>query len=77
MSGKLRAVDGGLRCGNRGIWIAHVCHGDEAAFQHHLRLDAKERRLPNHEVREFARLDGADLVRNPMRDRGLIVYLAT
>ena len=52
-----------LRRRNRRVAVAHHRAGDEAALDDQLRLDAEERRLPQHEVGELADLDRADLAR--------------
>ena len=50
--------------------------GDEAALEHHLRLDAEEGRPPQHDVGELARLERADVASMPKVRAALMVYLA-
>jgi hypothetical protein len=57
-------------------WVAHLRGNDRAAFDNDLRLDAEEGRRPQHQIRELALLHGADVLRHPVRDAGLMVYLA-
>ena len=47
-----------------------ICRpGDHAALEHQVRAHAEERRLPQHQVGELARLDRADLAVEAVRDR--------
>ena len=57
-----------LRRRDRGVRVAHVRPGDHAGLEHHVRADAEERRLPQHQVGQLARLDRADLVGQAVRD---------
>ena len=59
----------GLRRGDRRVRIAHRRRRDHAAFQHQRRLDPEERRLPQHEVGELARLHRTDDVRDAVGNR--------
>jgi len=59
----------GLRRGYRSIRIAHLRGCDHAALQDHRRLHAEERRLPQHQISDFAGFDRSDDMRNAMRDR--------
>ena len=54
---KLRTVEGGLGRGNRGVGVAHVRPGDEAALEHQLGFDAEERGLEDDEVGELTDLE--------------------
>ena len=47
----------------------------EPALEHPLGLDAEEPGLPQHDVGEAARLERPDVVRDPVRDRGLDRHL--
>src|SRR5438093_13643173 len=61
-------INARLRRGDRGISVAHQRTSDESTFNHHLRFDAEERRLPQDEVCELSNFDGTDMFANPMRD---------
>src|SRR5437868_11861355 len=67
-SAKHRTVEHGLRRWNGCIRIAHDAPSNESTFDHHLGFNAKERRLPQHQIGQFARLDRSHLCRNAMRD---------
>src|SRR6202011_1205513 len=62
-------VEHGLRRRNRGVRIAHHAPRNESAFDYDFRLDAKERRLPQDQVRQLARLDRTYLGCYAVRDR--------
>ena len=57
-----------LRRRDRRVRIAHRRRGDHPALDDHRRLDAEERRLPQHQVGQLADLDRADLVRDAVGD---------
>src|SRR4030088_60196 len=62
MGSKLRPVKSWLRRRNRGIWIAHICIGYQAALQNELGLHSKKRGLPYDQVRKLAHFYGTNLV---------------
>ena len=66
-----RPVNHGLRSGNRRVGVAHDRPRDHAALHDHLRLHSEKRRLPQHQVREFARFHRADFVRDAVGNRGI------
>src|SRR5262245_15085101 len=68
-SAKHRPVQHGLRRRNRCVGVTHHAPGDESSFYDNLRLYTEHRGLPEHQVRQFARVDRPDFMRNPMRDR--------
>ena len=63
-----RPVVDGLRRRDRRVRVAHRRRGDHAALDDQRRLDAEERRPPQHEIRELADLDRADVLRDAVRD---------
>ena len=64
-----RSRDHRLRRRDRRVAVAHHRAGDEAALDDEFRLDAEERRLPQHQIRQLADFDRSDFVRDAVRDR--------
>jgi len=64
---KLRPVKGGLGVGNTGVRVAHIGRSDQAAFEDELGFHPEKRGFPDHQIREFANLDRADFMGDPMR----------
>src|SRR5262249_59309901 len=60
-----------LRCRNGAVGISHDRGGDDAGLEHELRLDAEEGRVPQAQIGKLADLDGADVRRDALRDRGV------
>src|SRR5580692_6449262 len=61
----------GLRGGNGTVGISHDRRRDSTAFQDHVGLYAKERRIPDAEIRELSGFNRPDIIRNALRDGGV------
>ena len=57
-----------LRCGDRGVRIAHLRAGDAAADDDHLRLHPEEGRIPEHKVGPLPHGDRPDMRRYAVGD---------
>mmetsp|Transcript_14883 Transcript_14883/g.43457 ORF Transcript_14883/g.43457 Transcript_14883/m.43457 type:complete len:209 (+) Transcript_14883:60-686(+) len=68
---KHRPHQHGLRCGDGGVRIPHLCPRDGAALDHHLRLRAEHRRAPEADVGKLPHLQGADEVPHAMGHGGV------
>ena len=71
MGGELRPVEHGLRRRDAGIRVAHVGHGNEAAFENDLGFDPEEGGFPDHGIGQFSHFDAADFVRNAVGAGGV------
>ena len=65
---ELLPVKHGLGRWDRGVGVAHVCEGYEAAFQNEFGFGSEKGGFPDNEIGELTDLDGADLVRNAAGD---------
>src|SRR3569832_2414964 len=67
ISAKHVAVYHRLRGGNRGIGVAHPARDDHSSLDDQLGLGAKQGRLPEHNIRQFALLDRAHMAADAVR----------
>src|SRR5207245_252650 len=68
---KHRTVYTRLRRRNGCIAVAHESARDKPALNHNFRFNAEECRFPEHEIREFAYIHGADETADAMCDCGI------
>ena len=60
-----------LRRGDGGVGVAHGRTGNHAAFQNQRGFDAKESRLPQHQIRQLTDFNRADFVGNAVGNGGV------
>jgi hypothetical protein len=69
VTGEHRAIVHRLRGRDRSVGVAHQAGGDGAALEDQRRLDAEERRAPEHQVGPLTHFDRAHFMADAVGDR--------